>query len=373
MIAPRLQWCHQIVTTSLCWPHTGLLTPEKKQGPLTACSNCTRMLGHEQKRNIMTPDQFQQCIRVAKDFVYNSPPCPQGRINKCIGIFGGEPLMSPFFPEYVEIACAEIPEAWHRGLWTSFDWPKYEHPKWGAATPLVHKLLGFTPDGKTRGFLNWNMHDEANLCEHQPVLIAIKDVVKDEKQMWELINKCWLNRDWSAAYALNHENEPKFYFCEIASSFARAMHIDTGLPVEPGVWNHDLELVPDENGILRPTGPYANQITTCCTRCSQPLPMKKGRRDFDLKDDISQTNLDQLIQIGSPMVKRGDYELFDQPKIDAYNASVVKDGHYPGQYIKKGVVRSSTVQKASSGPVANPSTKAARKRGKVKIIRRGKK
>ncbi len=327
MIPPRNQIIHQICVTSMCWP-------KASDGALSGCSNCTRLLAHEKKRYFMTPEQFRLCVTVAQDFVYGSPPCPQGRRMKVLGIFGGEPLMSPHFADYVDILCELVPEPEHRGLWTSVPWETYVGPRYGEARPLVERLLN--DDTGRRGFLNWNMHDVGNECQHHGNLIAIKDMIPDRKEMWGLINKCWLNRDWSACYALNAKGEPKFYFCELASSFDRVMDLGTGLEVKPGVWDYDLSLEPDKDGILQPTGKYATQILSTCPKCGQALPQECGRKDREWKDDISKSNL-QLLQIaGSPMVERGDYEL-----IEGYTPPVV--AHHPGTYIKKGTTRSSIV------------------------------
>jgi hypothetical protein len=280
----------------------------------------------------MTPDQFETCIRVARDFAYESPPDAQGRLPaKVVGIFGGEPLMSPHFPAYVELACQFIPDAERRGLWTSFDWTRYQHTQWGKAAPLVHKLLG-NPE---QGYLNWNMHEPEQRCEHHPVLVAISDVVRDERRRMELINECWLNRDWSAAYALDHNNEPKFYFCEVASSFDRVMRLGIGLAVEKGVWDHDLWFSPDDQGILRPRGMYASQILAACTRCGQPLPQKRGRRDREWKDDVSPSNVRALAAVHSPMVARGDYVLFGEDSIARYDEVEAREGYEPMKYIKE--------------------------------------
>lgn len=355
MIPPRLQWCHQVAVTSMCWPKA------PSNGQLSACSNCTRLLAHEQKRYFMTPDQFRSVVLVARDFIYQSPPDLQGRANKVIGIFGGEPLMSPHFPAYVDIACELIPQAIHRGLWTSFDWPTYVNPKWGAAAPWVHKLLG----EPRQGYLNWNMHEEEQQCHHHPVLVSISDVIQDEKRRMELISECWLNRDWSAAYCLDHNGEPKFYFCEISGAFDRVMRLDLGLPVEPGIWNHDLTFALDERGILMPQGIYAPQIMGTCTRCGQALPQKEGRRDREWKDDISPSNLVQLQAVGSPMVARGDFVEFGAAQIANYDERKGREGYEPMRYIKKGIKRSSSMQHV-------PNT-SAKPRRKVRVVRKGKK
>ena len=35
------------------------------------------------------------------------------------------------------------------------------------------------------GYLNWNMHEEDQPCDHSPVLVAANDVVKDKKERWD--------------------------------------------------------------------------------------------------------------------------------------------------------------------------------------------
>ena len=323
MIPPELQWCHQIAVTSVCWPKT-------PSGQKTQCSNCTRLLGHERRNYVMTPWQFEMCAYAAAEFVHDSPPDVQGR-TKTIGIFGGEPLMSPHFPAYVEILCHYVPDARHRGLWTSVDWPNYVSATYGAAAPLVRRLLGMEGDSirprRGCGYLNWNDHADAKEVTHQPLLVAISDVVKDERRRWELISDCWVNREWSAAYALDRAGTPKFYFCEVASAFDRVLGLDIGLPVERGCWRGPLTLAPDAAGVLRPTGKFASQVLAACGRCGAALPMT-GRRDAEQVDDISPLNLEALRAVGSPMVARGDY-------VDHTHANEITAAQWqPSVYIK---------------------------------------
>ena len=80
-----------------------------------ACSNCTRLLGHEAKRYYMTSDQFEACVKVAAPFITESRPDIGMKGNrkdaslysrkKVIGIFGGAPLIHPQFPDLVDIIC----------------------------------------------------------------------------------------------------------------------------------------------------------------------------------------------------------------------------------------------------------------------------
>jgi len=304
MLPPLHQWCHQISVTSACWPKP-------------ACSNCTRLLGHETKRYFMTPEQFEQCVKVAAPFIRHSKVDLGLRENrnrrrlpprkKVLGIFGGEPLLHPQFPELVDIMCQYVPKI-HRGLWTSFDWVNGADKRWGSYRVQVEKLLGENPTGDVwgnqTGYINWNMHEESQPCEHSSVLAASQDLVKDEKKRWDLISKCWVQTEWSAAYALDYNQEAKFYFCEVASSFDRVFNLGTGLPVEDGVWSHHLWFERDEQGVLRPHGPYAKQILSTCGRCGAALKLP-GRRDREFVDDVSKSNLVPLTVLGSPMVRKG--------------------------------------------------------------------
>lgn len=311
MIPPQNQWCHQISVTSACWPKP-------------ACSNCTRLLGHETQRYYMSPEQFEAVVKVAAPFIKHSnddigmfvnrqdTPDSNRKLQrkKVLGIFGGEPLMHPKFPELVDIMNYYVPDKINRGLWTSFDWANGESKTWGKYRDQVERLLGPNPDGsvvsRRSGYLNWNMHEEQQPCFHSPVLAASQDLIKDEKKRWDVISKCWVQTEWSAAYALDYNNEPKFYFCEVASAFDRVFNLGTGLPVEPGVWSHHLWFEEDENGVKRPQGPYAKQILTTCNRCGSCMKLP-GRRDREFVDDISKSNLVPLTVLGSPMVRKGQY------------------------------------------------------------------
>ena len=326
MIAPRQQWAHQIAVTSLCWP----TTPAGRQ---TQCSNCTRLLGHERRRYVMTPDQFEQCAKAAARFPYDSPVDLQGR-TKVVGIFGGEPLMSPYFPDYVDALIAAVPDDRHRGLWTSVDWRTFAGPKYGVAAPHVRRLLGMNGDRPRRGdgYLNWNMHGPEQEVRHQPILVAPADAVPDPVRRWQLISDCWVNREWSAAYALDHHGQPKFYFCEVASSFARVFQLETGIDVEPGCWDGELTFERDTAGVLRPVGKFAAQILATCGRCGASLPLP-GRSDDEQRDDVSSTNLAALLAINSPMAERSDLVVIPDGDF-RYDPSVHAQDWRPNEYLR---------------------------------------
>lgn len=303
MIRVSQQWALMIDVTNACHLH---------------CSNCTRLLDHAKPRFFMSPDCFRRALSAIKDFPRKSEPVPrrQGEKfdrRKIIGIIGGEPLLHPQLPEIADIFCELVPEVYYRGFWTAKDWQNGSHPKWGSYRPVVEKIIGPNPTHDVKGpserhkcgFLNWNMHLPEMNVQHQPLLVAIKDVVLDEKKRWELIQTCWVQREWSGTCT-----DKGFFFCEVAGSIDRVLGGPGGLPFEADVWVGDLYFEPDENGIPRPKGKFAEQILRSCERCGACLKLP-GRRDSDEIDDVSPSNLADLEQISSPRLKKGAVEVYD--------------------------------------------------------------
>ena len=266
MIPPRKQWCIQIDVTNAC---------------TRACSNCTRMTAHAREPFFMDRACFERACDALATFPTESDPDPFGR-RKVVGIIGGEPLLHPEFGVLVTIMRRFLPNAAFRGLWTGVNWPLHRH------ADDVHRLLGgwstSVSPGESGGYLNWNMHLPA--CIHQPVLVAIQDVVHDDARMWELINRCPLQEQWSATIT------PKgFFFCEVAGAMDMVFDGPGGLPVTPGCWRHDL-------------AEYRGQIEQWCPRCGVCLPLT-GRRDDEQQDDVSESNARTLRHLGSPRVLEG--------------------------------------------------------------------
>ena len=272
MIHPRQQWCIQVEITNAC---------------NRRCSNCTRMLAHARKPFRMDVPTFERAVRAVKYFPTESARDLRGR-RKVIGMMGGEPLLHPDFSAMVDVMCDHIPMA-NRGLWTGLDYRQSKH------RATVEKLLGPEPStsvklGETAGYLNYNPH--FGRVEHQPVLVAVSDVIHDPVERDRLIANCWIQEQWASAIT------PKgFFFCEVAAAFDMIFGGGGGFPIDDGSWRFDI-------------GDYFTQIEKWCPRCGVCVPLP-GRADSEAVDDVSRSNLDILLRLGSPRIKHGNFVLFE--------------------------------------------------------------
>jgi hypothetical protein len=161
-----------------------------------------------------------------------------------IGIIGGEPVLHPDFPQICELIRSKFPSA-KMGLWTSggknFD--RY--------LPLIKS---------TFGQIAYNEHNKEQLktCKHQPLTIAIKDVVPDPCVRAQLIDDCWVQRTWCAT--INHFGA---YFCEVAAAQDVLLNNGkNGWPVVPEWWRK----TPDQ---------FRDQIDAFCDNCGMAIPMER--------------------------------------------------------------------------------------------------
>jgi hypothetical protein len=306
-ISPSEAWCVELDCTNKCFRR---------------CSNCTRMVAHfsDEDRYEMTPEQFRNAVLAVRDFVTDSLPDRYGR-RKIIGIMGGESLMCDNFPAYVDIMCELVPRK-NRGLLTGLPWRSHRYAR------EVIKLLGPRPSPSIHpntdmGWINENFHTEEMAVHHQPVLVAAEEVIADKKEMWRLVDNCWLHELWSPCV-----NPSGFWFCEIAGAMATAMQ-DTAeaIPLSEDCWRGDIGWEEDESGVPFPTGKFAKQIAKWCPRCGIPLPTK-SRRDKEGKDDMTAGNVERLMAAGSPRVAAGDVVPWDGSMWDEKNENC------PREYIR---------------------------------------
>lgn len=258
MIDIQSQWAIQVDITNKCNRN---------------CSNCTRLISHVVKPFFMSVEKFREAAWALRDFPENSPPPIPSVANKVVGILGGEPLLHPQFSEIMDAIVEAIPEKRYRGLWTGLKWER---------TQYANAIRG------AFGYINNNRH--TSQCLHSPVLVAISDVIKDERKRMQAIDDCWLQKMWSGTIT------PKgLFFCEVAGAMDMVFNGPGGLSVEPDCWR-------------RPLRDFQSQIDRWCGRCGIPLNLR-GREDNEQIDDVTESNL--VLLKNSPRIKANQYRLYD--------------------------------------------------------------
>jgi hypothetical protein len=193
-----------------------------------------------------------------------------------IGLMGGEPTLHPEFAKICQIFQDKIPRN-RRGLWTSGH-------KWDYYKEVIEQTF-------PKEHIVYNEHSTDGGM-HQPLLVAMKDVIKDKKFREELKDNCWAQRRWET-YSVTPQGA---YFCEIAGAMDTLFNEGkNAISIEPGWWkNVDFK-----------------KQYEICDSCGAPIPIGgvSDRATFDL---ISQGNLKKLKQLGSPKVLSGNYALYNR-------------------------------------------------------------
>lgn len=235
------------------------------------CANCTRQIGHHRNAIFMPLEMIREAIASLDGF--------SGEI----GCMGGEPAMHPQFREALAIWREMVPDRRKRSLWTSgYKWATYREDIF---TTFDKDLVHFNDHTQHTG-------------RHQPLLVAIEEVVDDPELRAILIENCPFQTHWSAAIT-----PLGCYFCEIAAGHAAIFGIP-GYPIAPGWWRK----TPAE---------FKDQVDTFCSKCSGAIPLPqfsdgRGGRDGPTYDVVSPGNLARLIAAGSPKAKRGHVKVWDR-------------------------------------------------------------
>jgi hypothetical protein len=235
--------------------------------------------------------------------------------NGQIGLFGGNPLLHPQFPELIGIYKKYVYLKCRREIWVSRGgklWDKYES--------LLKDT--FYPE-----LITYNEHTNEYECSHQPLHIAACEVFdgsvtgnpgKDIQLMWKLIDNCWIQQRWSSIIS------PLGVFpCEVMAARAVVLGGPSGLPVEKGWWK-------------RPFGDWAYQIQQLCPKCSVCLPVPNKIPDNQDYDTISPCWLKELEKANSPRTKQEKYRIYNVRELQNYYkghnfmpcAEWRKRGHY---------------------------------------------
>lgn len=221
-----------------------------------------------------------------------------------IGIIGGEPILHPKFEEFCLTLQKKFPKE-KLGLWTSGG------PKYGQYQNIIRQTFGFTA---------YNEHNEyqRDTCKHQPITIAIKDVVKDKEYMKQLIDNCWVQKAWCPTIS------PKgAFFCEVAYAIDSILDGSGGYPVEPGWWKK---------------GPkdFQDQVDRYCKHCGMAIPIDREFIRTKI-EKFSPANLELFKKHKLLRLSEQDTKIFDKIltiKEMENNKKTWDPGNYRGDIVK---------------------------------------
>lgn len=217
-----------------------------------ACFGCTQGSNLSGNTGRITPQQFEIAVKTLRDYF------------GVVGIFGGNPATHPDFKELCEILKHYIPYQ-RRGLWCNNPLGKGSIMR-ETFNPAVSNLNVHLDQGAYDEFKrDWPESMPFGLnedCRHSPPFVAMKDVIEDESERWELISKCDINIHWSAMIGV-FRKELRAWFCEIAGSQSMLHqhdpdYPDTGVLVVNGWWKKDMRF-------------FETQVEKHCQECGVPL------------------------------------------------------------------------------------------------------
>jgi hypothetical protein len=282
-----------------------------------SCFNCTQASQIRRRPWFMTPDQFQHACFSLKDYF------------GVVGIFGGNPAISPHFEEYCRILREIIPYE-RRGLWCNAPLGKAKIMR-QTFNPAVCNLNVHLDQKAFEEFKrDWpesNPFGQFRDSRHAPVFVAMKDVLMkkcpdcetviadptcgipvgtcmkripgntniyqpcpscngtgylyDEDKAWELISRCDINQHWSAGIGV-FRGKLRAWFCEIAMAQS-ILHQDSSEYPDTGIdpTLHYCDWVKSESGRSEsyrphrwwqlPMSMFRDQVRKHCHECGVPL------------------------------------------------------------------------------------------------------
>jgi len=233
------------------------------------CIYCSRYIRHtrQDQRFFMDLDFFKKAL----DSLEGWP--------SRIGIIGGEPTLHPQFKEI----CLIIQEM---GLKKKFELFTTGGIKYEEYKELIAQTFSFTA---------YNEHNDyqQGTCRHQPMTIAIKDVIKDKKYRKQLIDDCWVQKTWCPTIS------PKgAFFCEIAYAIDSILDGPGGYPVEKDWWKKE----PKD---------FQDQVNRYCKYCGMIIPIEREYLKTK-KEKFSQGNLTLFKKHKLPRLSEKDIEIYDK-------------------------------------------------------------
>ena len=230
------------------------------------CLYCSRHSRHirPDQRFHMSLEKISLALDSLKDF--------PGRI----GIIGGAPMLHPEFEEVCTLIKSKYPRQ-RMGLWTIG----------GKRFDSIKGLID-----STFGMVAHNPHDaeQRKVCRHQPITVAINDVVQDAELKKRLIDDCWVQRTWCPTIG-----DKGGFFCEVAYALDTIFDGPGGFPVEPGWWKR----TPDQ---------FKDQVDRWCGKCGMPVPIPREKLE-QRREKFSPGLLKEFREKGLPGID--DVEVFD--------------------------------------------------------------
>lgn len=222
-----------------------------------SCLNCSRFCGHHENPYFMSIDMFIDALASLEGY------------KGTIGLMGGEPTLHPQFWDLCVLLQDYVPFE-RRALWTN-------GAKWDDHEKIIRETFPLK-------HIVYNAHDYEYKGQHQPILIASKEIVGDEKLRKRMIDKCWVQDRWSPSI-----NKNGAYFCEIAASIGMLFDIK-GWDLTKEWWNKK----PSE---------FQDQIDIFCSKCSMCIPFSE--KLYASKEQyISYNNLEAFMRAKTVGVSR---------------------------------------------------------------------
>lgn len=265
-------FCH-IEVTNVCWKD---------------CLYCSRYNRHirQDQRFFMDLDFIAEAAKSLKGY--------PGRI----GIIGGEPTTHPKFEEICILLQGLYPRS-RLGLWTT-----------GGARYEKYKSL----ISKTFGFLAYNEHtaEQRAVCLHQPLTMAIGDLVPDSDLQAELINNCWVQHGWCPSI-----NPKGGFFCEIAQALDVILDGPGGYPITSDWWKK----TPEQ---------FKDQVDRYCQYCGMPVPLRREILDTQ-REKITGGLLEVFRQHRLPKLST-EYVFRVDGYLDREEIKTNRQGWFPSNY-----------------------------------------
>lgn len=247
------------------------------------CRNCTAAVGLAKKHRrvwFMGPDLFREALRSLKGY------------HGVVGMFGGNPTLNPHFEELCAIFREEFPDQQQRGLWCNNLRGKGRICR--ETFSPIHSNLNVHRNAEAYNEIR-RTWPEAHILRdgllkpsmHGSWWVAMRDVIPDEGERWDLISRCFVNQTWSAEITLIN-GQLRAYFCEWAATMDEYADLEgrepCGIPVTPGWWQQPMTV-------------FADQVRQSCHNCGAPLNPHKIEDLGQEPEDFSATHQNVFLTI----------------------------------------------------------------------------